>query len=345
VSTADPTGFLVRPARPADLDDLVALAGALGSGLTNLPPDRERLAERIEDSLASFARRVRAPAGEWYLFVLCDPGGRVRGTSALIGRVGGFDPYYAYEVRRERHVHAPMGVDREVAVLHLRREHKGPSELASLAVDPALRGGGLGRVMSLVRLLFVAAHPERFADTLIAELRGYQDADGRSPFWEGVGRRFFLREFHEADFLSGIGNKDFIEDLMPRHPIYVDLLPDDVREAIGRPHAMSAPALRMLEEEGFRHAGHVDIFDAGPIVAAPVARVGTVRAHRRITVRGILDAAPPGDPVLVSNGRLDLRAAAVRAEIDDRGWISLAGADARRLEVGLGDVVQVVPRG
>ena len=334
----------MRPVERGDLPGLLGLADVLGGAVTTLPPDRESLAARIDDSVAAFGRRIRSPGSEWYLFVLCDPAGTVRGTSGIIGRVGGFDPYYAYEIRTEVHEHPPLGIRKEVEVLHLRREHKGPSELASLALDPALRAKGLGRLLSLSRLLFMAAQRERFADVVIAELRGYQDPDGRSPFWESVGGHFFDRSFAEADFLSGLGNKDFIEDLMPRHPIYLSLLPPEVRESVGRPHPQTEPAMHMLEREGLTRSGEVDIFDAGPIVAGRVDELATVRGHLRLRVRRVADRQPDGPICLVGNGRVDFRAALAAVGDEGEDAVALSRAAAAALGVGLGDVVQVVRR-
>lgn len=334
--------FFMRPVVKDDLSGLMELADTLGGAVTTLPPDRDSLAARIDDSVAAFGRRIRSPGAEWYLFVLCDAAGRVRGTSGIIGRVGGFDPYYAYEVRREVHEHPPLGIHREVRVLHLRREHKGPSELASLALDPALRSRGLGRLLSLSRMLFIAAQRERFAEVVIAELRGYQDPEGRSPFWESVGRHFFDREFAEADFLSGLGNKDFIEDLMPRHPIYLSLLPPEVQEAVGRPHTQTEPALHMLEREGLVRSGEIDIFDAGPIVAGRIDDLRTVRDHARLRVRRLTERPPDGPVRLVGNGRNDFRAALAAVGEEGEDAVALSRAAAAALEVGLGDVVQVV---
>ena len=64
---------------------------------------------------------------------------------------------------------------------------------------------------------------------MIAELRGKLDADGKSPFWEGLGRHFFAMEYSTADYLTGIGQKAFVAELMPRHPVYVNLLPESAR--------------------------------------------------------------------------------------------------------------------
>ncbi len=82
-------------------------------------------------------------------------------------------------------------------------------------------------------------------------------------------------------------------DLMPRHPIYLDLLPPAVRDAIGRPHAAAVPAMRLLRAEGFAPAREVDIFDAGPILECATAAIRSVREARRRRVGR--PTAPPGD--------------------------------------------------
>ena len=99
--------------------------------------------------------------------------------------------------------------------------------------------------------------------------------------------------------LSGLGEKDFIRDLMPRHPIYATLLPPAAQAAIGRVHAEAEPAWRLLVNEGLAPGGEVDIFDAGPLLAATLATVRTVREIRRGSWRGETwepTATTRGDP-------------------------------------------------
>ena len=105
--------------------------------------------------------------------------------------------------------------------------------------------------------------------------------EGVSPFWEAVGRHFFRMDFAEADKLSATTDNQFILDLMPQHPIYVDLLPEEARAVIGQCHRDGEGARRLLEWEGFRSRNVVDIFDGGPLMSAPRDAIRTVReAHR-----------------------------------------------------------------
>ncbi|MBV5323789.1 MAG: arginine N-succinyltransferase, partial [Rhodospirillaceae bacterium] len=98
----------------------------------------------------------------------------------------------------------------------------------------------------------------------------YQEEDGRSPFYEGLGRHFFKMDFEHVDALTAVGKKSFIAELMPRQPMYVDYLPQDAQDVIGKVHASTAPARRLLEQEGLYFEGYVDIFDAGPVLQARV---------------------------------------------------------------------------
>ena len=44
-------------------------------------------------------------------------------------------------------------------------------------------------------------------------------------------------------------------------------------------------ALKMLEKEGFRHRGYIDLFDAGPTVEAQLSEIRSVAQSRKVPVR------------------------------------------------------------
>ena len=82
--------------------------------------------------------------------------------------------------------------------------------------------------------------------------------------------------YAEADRLTLATDKQFIADLMPRNPIYVKLLSSEAQEAIGKPHPSTVPAMNILLKEGFRYNKYIDIFDAGPTLEVPLAKIKTV---------------------------------------------------------------------
>ncbi|HKW81771.1 MAG TPA: arginine N-succinyltransferase [Casimicrobiaceae bacterium] len=276
--------FFVRPVAKDDLPALFALSERGGAGLTTLPANAERLSSRIERSLASFACRA-GHAEACYVFVLVDGATRaVVGISAIEAAVGLSEPWYNYHVGTQVHASRELGVYTRAPTLFLTNDHTGNSELCSLFLDARYRRGGNGALLAKARLLFIAEFADRFAPKIIAEMRGRLDGAGRSPFWEGLGRHFFAIEFSRADYLTGIGQKAFIAELMPRHPVYTTLLPADARAAIGEVHAGTLPARSMLESEGFRYEGYVDIFDAGPTLECFRDNIHAVRASRVLPV-------------------------------------------------------------
>jgi arginine N-succinyltransferase len=335
--------LVLRPLREPDLPRLVALARDTGGGLTTLPPNEDFLASRIDESLASFRRRATRPGSEFYLFGLEDTAtSELMGVSGIAARVGGFEPWYSYKIRRERFTHAPLKFSREIPTLHLRQEHRGPSEICSLFLHRDLRRSGAGRLLSLARFLFMNAFPRRFTETVIAEMRGYVDQTGKSPFWEAVARHFYPFDFYRADVLSGLGEKEFIADLNPRHPLYLPLLASEVQAVIGRVHHDTEPALALLLAEGFEHSGEVDIFDAGPILHARVAELRCVSSSRRARVRSAA-ATAPAPAQLLANGSLDFRACLGAVVQHDDGTVSIARETAAALNLEAGDELWLTP--
>lgn len=340
--------FYVRPIARDDLPALLVLSERTGSGLTTLPANAERLAQRIERSLESFAGRA-ATADACYVFVLVEGGSeRVVGISAIEAAVGLTEPWYNYHVGTQVHASRELGVYTAAPTLFLTNDHTGHSELCSLFLDSRHRRAKNGPLLSKARLLFIAEFTELFAEKIIAELRGRLEADGKSPFWEGLGRHFFAMEYSRADYLTGIGQKAFIAELMPRHPVYTTLLPAAARAVIGEVHADSEPARAMLEAEGFRYQGYVDIFDAGPTLECFRDTIRAVHQSQTFAVKiGVNNPLPdsPADDViwLVANRSFDgFRAVLALAPARPAPFPLLPQA-AAALSLGDGDTVRAVP--
>lgn len=336
--------MIIRPITHADLPELVGLAKSTGVGLTTLPPNEAELAKRVDAAVASFAGKAQK-AEEIFLFVLEDTAAkRVVGTSGLATAVGLRQPWYSYRVGLVVHASQELGLFTQTPTLFLTNDHTGHSELCSLFLDAAYRRDRNGQLLSKSRLLFLAGHRDRFSKKIIAELRGVSDDNGKSPFWESLGRHFFSMEFSQADYLTGIGKKSFVAELMPKHPLYSSFLTPGAQAVIGKTHPHTLPAMRMLESEGFRYEGYVDIFDAGPTVECDVDDVSAV-VHSGVFRTVIRDEAPTVEAViyLVSNtGFADYRAVMVPAT-PENGAFPLNAATAAALNINAGDDVRVVP--
>ena len=336
--------LVIRPITLADLPALETLSQRTGFGLTTLPRDTSLLRRKIRASERGFEKLSDddRPRGETYLFVIEELStGRVAGTSGIVAKVGGFEPNYSYRIETAIHESKSLKVRKEIQVLHLAEEHDGPCEVGSLFLSPESRKGGAGRLLSLSRFLFMAQFPEYFDPELIAEMRGVMDDQGHSPLWDALGRHFFDIDYPTADYLSAV-NKRFIADLMPKHPIYIPLLPPEAQAVIGKVHEQTEPAMRMLENEGFSRYGHVDIFEGGPVVRCSLASIRSVRESVLVPVEEITDNVIASDPFIISNARQDFRACQGPLERLPTGGVRLHIQHAMALRLRIGDNVRFV---
>ncbi|HWK35938.1 arginine N-succinyltransferase [Sphingomonas sp.] len=330
--------FRIRAARDEDIEHLYEMAKLTGGGFTNLPPDRGALTAKLERSHTAFARTDDTPTDELFVLVLENVAtGEVRGTCQIFTQVGQRWPFYSYRIGTLTKHSEELGRTFRSELLNLVNDLEGSSEVGGLFLHPGERAGGLGLLLARSRYLFIRAHRARFADRLLAELRGIIDEAGGSPFWDGVAGRFFGMNFQDADSFNAVHGNQFIADLMPRHPIYIAMLPESARAVIGLPHPSGRAAMRMLENEGFAFESYVDIFDGGPTMTVRTDQVRTIRDAVDMTVS---DVAAGGSASLLATGRLaDFRAC--MGHVGD-GTIDPASAEA--LGVAAGATVSHVAR-
>jgi arginine N-succinyltransferase len=336
--------YIIRPITLDDLPALVELTRLTGFGLTTLPNDEKLLKRRIKESLRGFEKLSDddPPIGETYLFVMEHlPTREICGTCGIVSKVGGFEPFYAYRIETSIHASSVLHVRKEIRTLHLMEMHSGPCEIGSLFLSPKHRVGGNGRLLSLSRFLFMANYPGYFDPIVIAEMRGVVDAQGRSPFWEAIGRHFFDIDFPKADHLSMV-NKRFIADLMPKHPIYIPLLPKEAQAVIGEVHEQTRPAMRILADEGFECCDQVDIFEGGPVVRCALDDIRAIKESRKGPLTAATDAAVDSEEYIISNCREPFRAAKGKLDIDESGAVVLSRELAAGLALQPGDAVRYV---
>ncbi|RZI43171.1 arginine N-succinyltransferase [Herbaspirillum sp. HC18] len=334
--------LVVRAIREQDLDGLVALAELVGSGMTTLKPDRKSLGQRVEVACASFAEQIAPPQRD-YVFVMEDTSiDKVVGVCAIKSAVGLDEPFYNYRIGTLVHSSKELKVFSRMDTLYLSNDLTGCAELCSLFLHPDYRHGANGKLLSKSRFMFIAQFPHLFSEKLIAEMRGYQRADGRSPFWDSLGRHFFKMEFDRADDLTSLGKKSFIAELMPRHPLYVAYLPQEAQEVIGRVHVDTAPARRLLEQEGMYCEGYVDIFDAGPVLQARVSELRALR-ESELAIVHTAETAQEDIPMLVANTRMQDFRVIVAQSHRHRGRLALPAEQHELLACRAGDAVRAMP--
>ena len=336
--------LVVRPIKLSDYDALHTCAVESGHGFTSLPVNEELLTNRITHSEYSFAKEnVTEPGDEGYLMVGFDvETGEVAGTTGIEASIGWDVPFYSYHISKVVHSSQRLKVNNVVKLLTFGNNYTGCSEICTLFLRPDFRKGLNGRLMSKCRFLLMAEHPERFSETIFAEMRGVSDDDGNSPFWQWLQEHFFSIDFTLADYLTGIGKKGFIADLMPKLPIYINLLSQEAQDVIGQVHEKTRPALKLLEREGFTNRGYVDIFDAGPTVECDLRNIESVRHSIRAQVE-VSEHASSQDYLIGNTSFENFRAVAAKGAYDQAsGKVILAPNVAEALEVQEGDFVRML---
>lgn len=331
--------LLIRPVTLQDHADLLALAREAGSGMTSLPADAEVLEDKISRAVASFAGEEAWRGDEAFLFVLEDMQTKKPvGTAGIVAHVGLKTPFYSYKLSTIVQASKEAGIYSRQRVLHMVNDYTGVTEIGSLFLSEKYRRDGVGKFLSRSRFVMMAEFPELFANRVIAEIRGVQE-HGESPFYKHLGEHFFQMPFQQADFINATLGSQFISDLMPKYPIYVNLLHEDAQRVIGKPFEASQVAMSLLEKEGFIYQGYIDLFDAGPTMQIERRNINTLRASKKLLVAAIGEVA--GDMHMVSNTSLaDFRMVMAGIVETAKGAV-IDAASASAIGVRVGDHIRI----
>lgn len=238
----EPDGLLVRPAQD---DDLPMLAAWLG-------------------------RAVPAPAAPAERLLLAETGEMLHACLRLVPAIGMALPRVSYHVGVVVHAARELGLFQPQRTLLLGHDHTGSSELADLAFAPGLgdgdRAAAFGALLAAA-LARIEAEPGSYARRLVIELPGLRDDDGRSPFWEGLGRHFYPGDPAAAAARHGPEWRCHVAELLPRQVVHTSFLPQAAQHALGAVHPSWRMLLPLLKAAGFADSEHVNVEDGGPIFA------------------------------------------------------------------------------
>jgi arginine N-succinyltransferase len=333
--------FKIRAVHSDDLIQLTDLAKQFN--LLNLPGDKKVINEKIKRSLASFAGDLPKEKSE-YLFVLEDTEeNQVIGSSLILAKHGSDEaPHCYFKILKRDHFSKDLGIGFIHQVLRFQLDTDGPTEIGGLLIDKSYRRRPerLGKQISLSRFLFMGLHPERFEKRVLCELTPPLTEEGRSEFWEALGRRFTGLPYQEADALSQT-NKEFIESLFPEEDIYLSLLDSKARLVLGRVGESTKPAQHLLESIGFEYLDEVDPFDGGPHYGSLTENILPIQLGQKLRVAEFKDAAFSSQG-LIGLGAEDFRAGLTAYEIRD-GAIAIPNKTRDLLKIDIDQDVFISP--
>lgn len=259
--------FVVRPSNFSDLTSIERLLSATDARVTTLPKDRDKLSEHINQSDDGFQSSPDSDAPAAFLFVLEDAeSGTVFGTAGIDSEAGNGYPFFNYRIDDIVHASHHLGINSKVPVLFLSHELTSRTLLRSFAIEPTLKKNDAFDLLARARLMFISTNPQRFHSEVIVEIQGIFDEKGTCPFWDAVGRKFFDLDFNTADYYCSVKSKTFMSELIPQHPVYVPLLPEEAVSCIAKNHPAAERTCKLFYKEGLHKSKFIDPFDGGPVL-------------------------------------------------------------------------------
>lgn len=335
--------LVLRPVELTDLPQLQRLARESLVGVTSLPDDTERLRQRILDSCTSFEQDVHSQGPENYFFVLEDlTSQHLAGCSEILATAGFNEPFYSLRNRHFTSASRELNIEHGVPALSLCQDLNGHTLLRGFHIDAALVGTPAAELLSRARLMFIAAHAQRFAEAVITEIVGYSDDEGRSPFWDALGKHFFDLPYPEAERLCGLESRTFLAELMPQYPIYVPMLPQAAQDCIGRIHPDGQEAFDILEREGFETNSYIDLFDGGPTLYARLASIRSIAQSQTAAVTTSEDIDARGRYLVSNDSFKDYRAIVADLDYHAGRPVALSAEMRTALNVTEGNAIRVI---
>ncbi len=313
--------FLLRSARLEDYSDILRLSRELNS--VNLPNHPKDLRNILHKSVKSFSGDFKkASPHAQFLFVLEDTTtSRVIGTSKIFARHGTPQrPHLYFQVGQEKVYSKTLKVNFLRKYFRLKADPRGYTEIGGLVVDPKYRGHPekLGKQLSLIRFVFMKAHPSWFKRRVIAELLPPLHGGSHSTLYDFYGARLTRLSYKKADRLS-YRNKEFILKLFPRTDLYFDILPPEVQEDVEKVGEGSQAALHLLSKIGFKYANQIDPLDGGPYYTAIRESISVYRQTLPRIFVGTEEINPSKSFLVLSEGKGELRATVSGVRLERKG--------------------------
>jgi len=341
--------FIVRPVEMRDIPALAELAAGLTHGVHTMAKTMAAIERTVEQSLRSFASQTDIAGEESYLFVLENTVGQhLIGSAAIAAMAGSKGTFFSFRNDVIQQVSRDLNISHSVHALTLCADLTSYSQLLSFFVRRGHHNHPEAALLSRARLMYAACMPERFSDNFFVSLAGHTDPDGRSPFWEALGRKFFQMDFLQAERLvDGARNRNLIVELMPHYPVYVPLLSGDAQASMGQVHPESEVPFKILTKEGFAADEFIDIFDGGPILQASKHALHSFTHGLKLPVEASEDGVQTDQTMtyLIAPVReTEFRVTLFKSALLEHGQnVRLTDEEMRVLKVAEGDTVLCIP--
>lgn len=217
---------------------------------------------------------AQEPGGWW----LCAEAaqGRLLGAVQVLPQLGLQRPRCSFHLGRCVHSAPELGVHQVHVTLQIGHDATGEAEIGALHlasdVPPPLQARVADALLEgALTTLRASESPARW---VVVELPGWRDAEGHSPFWQGLVRHFLPPQGldpEQAEQRLGTAWRSHLGTMLPRQMIHAGFLPLAAQQALGRCADSALPWLHALQRAGFADWRHCRVDDGGPVLARPLA--------------------------------------------------------------------------
>ncbi|MFO1252925.1 MAG: arginine N-succinyltransferase [Inhella sp.] len=230
------------------------------------------------DTRPAGAPCAQEDGGHW----LCAraPGGALLAALHLQAALGHSRARDSFHLGRVVHAAPELGLHQVQTTLQLGHDATGEAELSGLYLAPELDPDAAAPVLdallheALAQLQGQARSAHHPAEWVLVELPGWRDAQGRSPFWDGLVRHFLPSPPPEPAQLAerfGPALSTHLGAMLPRQLIHAAFLAPAAQAALGRCATALEPWRAALQRAGFADWRHCRIEDGGPLLARRLA--------------------------------------------------------------------------
>lgn len=206
------------------------------------------------------------------------PGGTLLGALHCQGSLGRGRARCSFHLGRVVHSAPELGLHQVQTTLQLGHDATGEAEISGLYLTPAAQEAKPGSDTVADALLHAALswltqQATARARWVIVELPGWRDAQGCSPFWDGLVRPFLppgSLDEQAAAQRHGPALSTYLGAMLPRQLIHAAFLPPAAQQALGRCAGSHQPWLQALQRAGFADWQHCRIEDGGPLLGRPL---------------------------------------------------------------------------
>ncbi|MEP6343107.1 MAG: arginine N-succinyltransferase [Maricaulaceae bacterium] len=301
---------IFRVARPSDIDAILKISSEAGRGLSTVP----KTLKDVENYVSSTAQFIAGKRDANSVLFVLESDGDILGMSGIIVKTDAVSPFWSFEHKKAEPSRMGMSSRSKNEVLQLSSKFNGYSEVGTLLLSKKSRGRGLGKLLSLGRLAFINSHKSSFNEMLMADIRGWQDEDGISPFWTGLSSKFLDGTFDEAE-RSLSRDKEFLSNSMPLEPLYFPLLEKQVLSCIGRANVRSVGAVKLLSAAGFSATNFCNVLDGGPALECHVN--DTIVAKTETIAHSFSENVTSEHALQYNGTAYDFRATIAEADIEN----------------------------